>query len=149
VDGSLKAQLSWPDMRLPIQYALSYPQRWPNPGLPRLDWKKINSLNFEPIDYDRFPCLKLAVDAGKSGGTYPAVLCAADEVAVELFLGHKIGFTDIARFVQQTLEQHRSIDQPSVEEVLAADDWARECATRFSGVHSREPARRINRKTER
>jgi len=149
VDGSLKAQLSWPDMRLPIQYALSHPQRWPNPELPRLDWKKINSLNFEPIDYDRFPCLKLAVDAGKSGGTYPAVLCAADEVAVELFLDHKIGFTDIARIVQQTLEQHRSIDQPSVEEVLAADDWARECATQFSGGYSREPARRISRKTER
>jgi 1-deoxy-D-xylulose-5-phosphate reductoisomerase len=149
VDGSLKAQLSWPDMRLPIQYALSYPQRWPNPALSRLDWKKINSLNFEPIDYDTFPCLKLAVDAGKSGGTCPAVLCAADEVAVELFLGHKIGFTDIATIVRETLEQHRSIDQPSVEEILAADDWARECATQFSGVHSREPARRINRKTER
>ena len=139
VDGSLKAQLSWPDMRLPIQYALSHPQRWPNPGLPRLDWEKINSLNFEPIDYDRFPCLKLAVYAGKSGGTYPAVLCAADDVAVELFLDHKIGFTDIARIVQQTLEQHRSIDQPSVEEVLTADDWARECAAQFSRGHSRGP----------
>jgi 1-deoxy-D-xylulose-5-phosphate reductoisomerase len=139
-DGSLKAQLSCPDMRLPIQYALSHPQRWPNPGLPRLDWSKISSLNFELIDYDRFPCLKLAVDAGKSGGTYPAVLCAADEVAVDLFLDHRIGFTDIAGIVQETLEQHRSINQPSLEETLAADDWARECAKRSSCVHCQNPS---------
>ena len=130
-DGSLKAQLSWPDMRLPIQYALSHPQRWPNPGLPRLDWNKINSLDFEPIDYDRFPCLTLAVEAGKSGGTYPAVLCAADDVAVELFLRGRIGFTDIAGIVQETLRQHRNISQPSLEEILAADTWARECATQL------------------
>jgi 1-deoxy-D-xylulose-5-phosphate reductoisomerase len=149
MDGSLKAQLSLPDMRLPIQYALSYPLRWPNPALPRLDWNKINSLNFEPIDYDRFPCLKLAVDAGKSGGTYPAVLCAADEVAVELFLNHRIGFTDIAGIVQETLEQHRSVNQPSLEEILAADNWARECATHFSRGHCQEPERRISRTLER
>jgi 1-deoxy-D-xylulose-5-phosphate reductoisomerase len=131
-DGSLKAQLSWPDMRLPIQYALSYPRRWPNPELPRLDWTKINSLTFEPVDYDRFPCLRLAVDAGKSGGTCPAVLCAADEVAVELFLSHRIRFTDIAEIVQETLEQHRSIGGPSLEDILAADNWAREYATHTS-----------------
>jgi len=127
-DGSLKAQLSPPDMRLPIQYALSYPQRWPNSELPRLDWNKIHSLNFEPVDYDKFPCLKLALDAGKSGGTYPAVLCAADEVAVELFLDRIISFTDIAKIVQKTLEQHQNVVQPSLEEVLAADRWAREFA---------------------
>jgi len=149
MDGSLKAQLSWPDMRLPIQYALSYPQRWPNSELPRLDWNKIDSLNFEPIDYDRFPCLKLAVDAGRSGGTYPAVLCAADEVAVELFLSHRISFTDIAINVQKTLEQHRNISQPSLEEILAADAWARECATRFSLGHCEEPERRSNPEIER
>jgi len=143
-DGSLKAQLSWPDMRLPIQYALSYPRRWPNPELPRLDWDKINSLSFEPVDHNRFPCLKLAVDAGKSGGTYPAVLCAADEMAVELFLSHRIGFIDIAKIVQETLEQHRNIPQPSLEEILAADAWAREYATHFSLGHSPEPERRSN-----
>jgi 1-deoxy-D-xylulose-5-phosphate reductoisomerase len=142
MDGSLKAQLSWPDMRLPIQYALSYPRRWSNSELPRLDWDKINSLNFEPVDYDRFPCLKLAVDAGKSGGTYPAVLCAVDEVAVELFLSHRISFTDIAKIVQKTLEQHRNIGQPSLEEILAADNWARECTTRLSLGHCEEPERR-------
>ncbi len=131
-DGSLKAQLSWPDMRLPIQYALSYPRRWPNPELSRLDWTKINSLTFEPADYHRFPCLRLAVDAGKSGGTYPAVLCAADEVAVELFLSHRIRFTEIAEIVQETLEQHKSIGAPSLEDILAADNWAREYATHIS-----------------
>jgi 1-deoxy-D-xylulose-5-phosphate reductoisomerase len=140
-DGSLKAQLSWPDMRLPIQYALSYPRRWSNSELPRLDWDKINSLNFEPVDYDKFPCLKLAVDAGKSGGTYPAVLCAADEVAVELFLSHRIGFTDIAKVVQKILEQHQNIAQPSMEEILAADAWAR---ARLSAGYCAEPERRSN-----
>jgi 1-deoxy-D-xylulose-5-phosphate reductoisomerase len=148
-DGSLKAQLGCPDMRLPIQYALSYPLRWANSELPRLDWSKINSLDFEPIDYDRFPCLKLAVDAGKSGGTYPAVLCAADEVAVQLFLDHEVGFTDIARIVQETLDQHRSVDQPSLDEILAADNWARECAVQFSRGHCQEPARGTGRTTER
>jgi 1-deoxy-D-xylulose-5-phosphate reductoisomerase len=138
VDGSLKAQLGSPDMRLPIQYALSYPRRWPNSELPRLDWSRIQALNFEPVDYGRFPCLKSAVDAGKSGGTYPAVLCAADEVAVELFLSHRISFTRIARIVQETLERHRNTARPSLEEILAADTWARECAMRSSPGHPEE-----------
>ena len=141
MDGSLKAQLSWPDMRLPIQYALSYPKRWPNSELPHLDWDKIKSLNFELIDYDKFPCLKLAVEAGKSGGTYPAVLCAADEVAVELFLSRRISFTDIAKIVQKTLDQHQNISQPSLEEILATDHWARECVTHFSIDHCQKPER--------
>jgi 1-deoxy-D-xylulose-5-phosphate reductoisomerase len=144
MDGSLKAQLGPPDMRLPIQYALSYPRRWSNSELPRLDWDKINSLNFEPVDHDEFPCLELAVEAGKSGGTYPAALCAADEAAVELFLSHKIGFTDIAKIVQKTLEQHQNISQPSLEEILAADNWAREYATRLSPDRCEEPERRNN-----
>jgi 1-deoxy-D-xylulose-5-phosphate reductoisomerase len=148
MDGSLKAQLGPPDMRLPIQYALSYPQRWSNSELPRLDWNKIKSLNFEPVDYDRFPCLKLAVEAGKSGGTYPAVLCAADEAAVELFLSHKIGFTDIGKIVQRTLEQHQTISQPSLEETLAADNWAREYATRLSLGRCKEPERGNNSRIE-
>jgi 1-deoxy-D-xylulose-5-phosphate reductoisomerase len=140
VDGSLKAQLAYPDMRLPIQYALSYPERWPNSELPRLDWNTVRHLDFEPIDYDKFPCLKLAVEAGKSGGTYPAVLCAADEVAVELFLDHKIGFADIATIVQKTLERHRNIAEPSLQDILAADMWARECATGVSSDYF--PSRR-------
>ena len=148
-DGSLKAQLGWPNMRLPIQYALSYPLRWSNSELPRLDWNKISSLNFEPVDYDKFPCLKLAVDAGKLGGTYPTVLCAADEVAVELFLSHRIGFTDIAKIVQETLEQHRNISQPSLEEILDNHNWARECAARFSSNHCQESELRSNPRIER
>ena len=149
MDGSLKAQLSSPDMRLPIQYALSYPRRWSNPELPRLELNKINSLNFEPVDYEKFPCLKLAVDAGKSGGTYPSVLCAADEVAVELFLSHRISFTDIAKIVQKTLGQQQNIPQPSLEEILAADAWAREYAAHFSLGHSPEPERRSSPGIER
>ncbi|MDH5363959.1 MAG: 1-deoxy-D-xylulose-5-phosphate reductoisomerase [Dehalococcoidia bacterium] len=135
MDGSIKAQLSFPDMRLPIQYALCYPERLLNSELPRLNWSKIKSLNFEPVEQNRFPCLKLALDAGKQGGTYPAVLCAADEVAVGLFLNKRISFTDIARIVQETLEQHRGIAQPSLEEILVADAWAREYVERLSLCH--------------
>jgi len=126
VDGSVKAQLSYPDMRLPIQYALSYPERLPNPELPRINWSDISSLTFEPPDFDTFPCLKLAIEAGKKGGTYPAVLCAADEVAVELFLSQRIKFTDIANLVEQALAQHQAIAQPTLEEIMTADAWARE-----------------------
>ncbi len=126
IDGSVKAQLSYPDMRLPIQYALSYPERLPNPQLPRLDWNRINNLTFEPPDLDTFPCLKLAIEAGKKGGTYPAVLCGADEAAVELFLSRRIRFGDIASYVGQTLEQHQAIANPTLEEIVAADAWARE-----------------------
>ncbi len=126
IDGSIKAQLSYPDMRLPIQYALSYPERLPNPQLPRLDWSDIKDLTFEPPDLDTFPCLKLAIEAGRKGGTYPAVLCGADEVAVELFLAQRIKFTDIANLVEKVLEQHQSIPYPTLDEIMAADTWARE-----------------------
>jgi 1-deoxy-D-xylulose-5-phosphate reductoisomerase len=126
IDGSVKAQLSYPDMRLPIQYALSYPDRLANPQLPRLDWSQINSLTFEQPDLDKFPCLRLAIEAGKNGGTCPAVLCAADEVAVELFLSNRIGFVDMAHLIERALERHRKVARPDIEEVIAADAWARE-----------------------
>jgi len=125
-DGSVKAQLGCPDMRLPIQYALSYPERLPNPQLPKLNWENIKELTFAPPDFNSFPCLKLAIEAGKKGGTYPAVLCGADEVAVELFLSGRIKFTDIARLVEQALEKHKAISHPTLEEILAADNWGRE-----------------------
>jgi 1-deoxy-D-xylulose-5-phosphate reductoisomerase len=124
-DGSIKAQLSRPDMRLPIQYALVYPDRHFNPQLPMMEWDKTMALNFEPPDLDRFPCLRLAREAGEKGGTYPAVLCAADEVAVELFLSHQIGLVDIARLVEDTLEHHRGVSRPSLDDILEADAWAR------------------------
>jgi 1-deoxy-D-xylulose-5-phosphate reductoisomerase len=124
-DGSIKAQLSRPDMRLPIQYALAYPDRHFNPQLPMMEWDKTMVLNFEPPDLDRFPCLRLAREAGEKGGTYPAVLCAADEVAVEMFLSHRIGLVDIARLVEDTLEHHRGVARPSLDDILEADAWAR------------------------
>ncbi|MFC1934804.1 1-deoxy-D-xylulose-5-phosphate reductoisomerase [Chloroflexota bacterium] len=126
IDGSVKAQLSCPDMRLPIQYALSYPDRIANPSLPRIQWKDVNSLEFEQPDFAKFTCLRLAIEAGRKGGTYPTVLCAADEVAVELFLSKRIRFTDIGAFVEKVLEQHRPVIRPTIEEIIAADSWARE-----------------------
>ena len=135
IDGSIKAQLSYPDMRLPIQYALSYPDRLSNPQLPRLNWDDINNLTFEPPDFATFTCLKLAIEAGKKGGTYPAVLCAADEVTVDLFLSESIRFTDIANLVEQTLEQHQSIARPTLEEIMAADTWARQKIRQLIGAN--------------
>jgi len=130
-DGSIKAQLSRPDMRLPIQYALVYPDRHFNPQLPVMDWNKAMALNFEPPDLAKFPCLRLAREAGEKGGTYPAVLCAADEVAVELFLSHRIGLVDIARLVGDALERHRGVDRPSLDDILEADAWARGFAKKW------------------
>jgi 1-deoxy-D-xylulose-5-phosphate reductoisomerase len=125
-DGSVKAQLSYPDMRLPIQYALSYPEHLPNPQLRKLDWNDIKSLTFEQPDFDTFPCPKLAIEAIKKGGAYPAVLCASDEVAVELFLSRSIDFTDIAGLVEQVLTEHKATNHPILDEILEADSWARE-----------------------
>jgi 1-deoxy-D-xylulose-5-phosphate reductoisomerase len=133
IDGSVKAQLSMPDMRLPIQYALSYPDRLDNPVLPRIDWTKATGLTFEPPDMAKFPCLRLAIEAGKKGGTYPAVLCAADEVAVELFLQEKIRFLEIPRIVSQVLEEHYGVSHPSLDDILAADNWARQKALECAG----------------
>jgi 1-deoxy-D-xylulose-5-phosphate reductoisomerase len=126
VDGSTKAQLSLPDMRLPIQYAMTYPERWEGAFRSEVDFGKTVSLNFEAVDLDRFPCLRIAREAAEKGGTYPAVLCAADEVAVELFLAKKIGFLDIGRLVEKTLERHNGISHPSLEDIIAADAWARD-----------------------
>ncbi len=126
VDGSIKAQLSYPDMRLPIQYALSYPDRLANPRLPQLDWSTTGRLTFEEPDFTAFPCLRLAIEAGRKGGSYPAALCGADEVAVELFLAGRIRFTDIARLVEAALERHKAVASPVLDEVLAADAWARD-----------------------
>jgi len=126
VDGSIKAQMSLPDMRLPIQCALSYPKRWGADYQTELDFKTIGSLNFEMPDLKKFPALRLAIEAGERGGTYPAVLSAADEVAVELFLQKKIGFLDIPKVLEETVEQHDCISKPSLDDILAADMWARE-----------------------
>ncbi len=132
-DGSTKAQLGFPDMRLPIQYALTYGERVKNPEIPGIDWTKIDKLDFEQPDMDAFPCLKLAIDAGKEGGTAPAALCAADEVAVLLFLEHKIKFNHIAELIEKTLGKHRNIERPSLADIFAADEWARKTAIDLAG----------------
>ncbi len=135
-DGSVKAQLGQPDMRLPIQYAFSYPERLANPQLPRLDWAAIEQLNFEPPDFDTFPCLRLAIEAGKRGGSYPAALCGADEIAVQQFLAGKIKFIDIPKLVEQALDEHKAETRPTLENILAADDWARDKVMQLVGDKS-------------
>lgn len=120
-DGSVKAQLGVPDMRLPIQLALAYPNRMATPPAPALDLAAIGSLHFGRVDMARFPCLRLAMDAGNRGETYPAVMAAADEVAVERFLRGEIRFVDIASVIESALEQHSPTSNPSLEAVLAAD----------------------------
>ncbi len=124
VDGSVIAQLSVPDMRLPIQYALLYPERV-DTELPRLDLRTVSQLTFEAPEMERFPCLRLAYEAARTGGTMPTVLNAANEVAVRLFLQEQIPFTAIARFVEQTMQAHTP-QKPTLEAILEADRWARE-----------------------
>jgi 1-deoxy-D-xylulose-5-phosphate reductoisomerase len=128
-DGSVKAQLGVPDMRLPIQCALAYPERMPVPPAPPLDLAALGRLHFGTPDMDRFPCLQLAMESGRQGGTYPAVMAAADEVAVQRFLDRRIGFLDIPGVIEETLEQHEGTAEPDLETVLAADAWARRIAT--------------------
>ena len=133
-DGSVKAQLGPPSMRLPIQYALFYPRRFANPDIPRLDIGAPWSLDFEPLEHDRFPCFDLAVSAGKLGGTAPAVLSAADEVAVSAFLQGKIGFTGIYRLVEQVLAEHQPQPDPDLEAITDADRWASIRASELAGM---------------
>ncbi|MBI2873365.1 MAG: 1-deoxy-D-xylulose-5-phosphate reductoisomerase [Chloroflexi bacterium] len=133
VDGSVKAQLSPPDMRLPIQYALFYPRRLPNPQLSRFNAVETGILSFERLDLARHPCFKLALEAGQAGGTYPAVLSAADEVAVDLFLRRRLGFADIHRVVAAVLEAHRPESGASLDAILEGDSWAKRKALEVAG----------------
>ena len=124
VDGSIIAQLSTPDMCLPIQYALLYPERLRSDRV-QTNFAKIGQLTFEEPDTDRFPALGLARRAGEIGGTLPAVLNAANEVAVERFCARQLGFTGIAQLVTRVMDAHRVVEQPSLEQILEADRWAR------------------------
>jgi 1-deoxy-D-xylulose-5-phosphate reductoisomerase len=128
VDGSVKAQLGCPDMRLPIQYAIMHPDRLPLPA-ERLDLVRLGSLSFFAPDVDRFPCLGLARAALESGGTFPAALNAANEVAVHAFLGGAIRFPDIPVVISRVLGAHAGGAEASLDAVLDADRRARECAT--------------------
>jgi 1-deoxy-D-xylulose-5-phosphate reductoisomerase len=124
VDGSVIAQLGLPDMKLPIQYALTYPDRLPMSG-DRLNLAKIGNLSFEEPDIDRFPSLKLAYDALNAGDSACIVMNGANEAAVELFLNSKISFMEIPRLIAAVLEKHELRNNPSLEEIIEIDQWAR------------------------
>jgi 1-deoxy-D-xylulose-5-phosphate reductoisomerase len=126
-DGSVIAQMGIPDMRGPLAYALNYPERLPL-GLPSLDLTKVKSLTFEPPDLKKFPCLGYAYEALKTGGTMPAVLNAANEIAVGAYLSGRIGFLEIARLIRKTMDGHVPQAVKSLEDVLEADRWGRERA---------------------
>jgi 1-deoxy-D-xylulose-5-phosphate reductoisomerase len=127
VDGSVLAQLGIPDMKGPIGYALAYPERLPlKLGYP--DFTTLAQLTFEPPDLERFPCLALAFEACARGGTLPAILNAANEMAVSAFLERRIAFTDIHRVIHQTMERHTPQFQPSIEQIREADREARQIA---------------------
>lgn len=125
VDGSVVAQLSPPDMRLPIQYALTYPDRTTCP-CPKMDWTQTQKLEWEPVDLDRFPALRLGWEVAERGGSCGAVVNAANEAAVELFLQGKIRFTDIVAGCRRVLEEHHFDPSASLEELMRLDRWARE-----------------------
>lgn len=120
IDGSVVGQLGLPDMKLPIQYAMAFPNRIQN-KFPRLDLAKLQSLTFEKPDLHRFPGLKLAYEAGEAGGTMPAVMNAANETAVYLFLENKIKFTDIPVYVKEKMQKHHNILNPDLDAILKAD----------------------------
>jgi 1-deoxy-D-xylulose-5-phosphate reductoisomerase len=130
-DGSIMAQLGVTDMRLPIQYACSYPDRWEAP-LPSLDLARMSRLDFELPAHDRFPCLGLAYRALRTAGTMPVVLNAANEVAVEAFLAGRVGFTSISRVIEATMDAHVASDPATLEVVRQADAWARGHAARLT-----------------
>jgi 1-deoxy-D-xylulose-5-phosphate reductoisomerase len=129
IDGSILAQLSTPDMCLPIQYALTYPDRAVSDRV-QTNFAKLGSLTFEEPDAGRFPALKLARRAGEVGGTMPAVLNAANEVAVEAFCNCRISFEQISQTVANVMERHQLIPHPSLDQILLADAWARAEAVR-------------------
>jgi len=126
-DTSVLAQLGWPDMRLPLLYALSWPHRIYTDWEP-LDLVKAGTLTFKEPDHDKYPCMQLAYAAGRAGGSMPAVLNAANEQAVALFLDEKIQYLDIARCIEQTCDRHSrdNCPDPGLEDILAADHWARQ-----------------------
>jgi 1-deoxy-D-xylulose-5-phosphate reductoisomerase len=124
-DGSIIAQLGWPDMRLPIQYALSWPQRW-SPPVPALDLVRVGSMTFEEPDLTRFACLAYAIEAGRAGGIMPCVLNAANEVAVAAFLKRQIGFAEIPALIRKTMDAFKNQSVTTIGQLLDIDAQARE-----------------------
>jgi len=130
VDSSIIAQFGIPDMRIPIAYALSYPKRLET-GIPSLNLVELDHLTFAPPDFDKFPCLRMAYQALETGGTMPAVLNAANEVAVEAFLKGRIGFDRITEVVAAAMNGHKATPLRGVEDALEADHWAKAKARNF------------------
>jgi len=139
-DTSVLAQLGWPDMRLPLLYALSWPERLAT-NWETLDLVKAGTLTFREPDHAKYPCMGLAYAAGRAGGSMTAVLNAANEQAVALFLEEKIGFLEIPKVIEKTCDRHRDHNNqaPSLEDILAADEWARQEVTRLSSELDRTP----------
>lgn len=135
IDGSIIAQLSTPDMCLPIQYALTYPRRVASRRV-ETSLADVGCLNFEPPDEERFPSLRLARQAGEIGGTMPAVLNAANEEAVAAFVDRRIGFLQITEVVGRAMDRHRVVHYESLEEILVADRWSRKFARNFVNDHA-------------
>ena len=133
VDTSIMAQLGIPDMRVPIAYALTYPDRF-ECNLPSLDLASMGDLTFEAPDFERFPCLQLAIDAMEIGQTMPAILNAANEIAVQAFLDELIPYKDIAELIRMVMHNHRPSPLNELQDVLNADKWAREEATKLITV---------------
>jgi 1-deoxy-D-xylulose-5-phosphate reductoisomerase len=136
-DGSVLAQMSQPDMRVPIAHALGWPERIDS-GVPSLDLVQIGRLSFEAPDLERFPCLELAQAVARTGGTAPAVMNAANEVAVAAFLGRRLNFASIAGVIESVLQQHEAGPVRVLDDALAADAWARERA--YASLTSRQAA---------
>ncbi|WP_068619271.1 1-deoxy-D-xylulose-5-phosphate reductoisomerase [Paenibacillus tuaregi] len=129
-DSSIIAQLGNPDMRVPIQYALTYPDRWTSPSR-RLSLAEVGSLHFQEMDFVRFPCLRLAFECGKIGGTATCVFNAANEVAVARFLSREIPFLKIESILEETVSRHVPVMNPDLDEIREADSWARDMAARL------------------
>jgi 1-deoxy-D-xylulose-5-phosphate reductoisomerase len=130
VDGSVIAQMGIPDMRIPITYALAYPERLPT-AYPKLDLFRLQKLSFFPPDEEKFPCLRLAFEACRRGSTMPAVLNASNEVAVQAFLNKTITFYDIPGVIGEVMAAHDPCAKPDLETILKADSWAREQASKI------------------
>ena len=123
-DGSVKAQLGPPDMRLPIQYALFYPNRLSNELIPKLDTNNAYSFDLKPLNPDRYPCFELALTTAKNGGTFPTILSSADEVAVNAFLKGKLSFTQIPSLIERVINEHQPSSGTDISEIIEADRWA-------------------------
>ena len=123
-DGSVKAQLGPPDMRLPIQYALFYPNRLSNEHIPKLDTNNAYCFDLKPLNQDRYPCFGLALTTARLGGTFPTILSSADEVAVNAFLKGKLRFTQIPSLIERVINEHEPTSGTDISEIIEADTWA-------------------------